>query len=87
MRGHRAPVIDRYEVPLTDFHSRTRLGNNSLEQERLSSLQALRAPLGICGVAGSREFDEENVGRPDAGQDNGIRFLHDDWAGLRHGLY
>jgi predicted MPP superfamily phosphohydrolase len=129
VQGHRAPVIDRYEVRLaglpdemdgtvlilaSDFHLGTRLGkdwlaarvqqiqaerpdlivlagdivegDNSSERELLSPLRTLRAPLGIWGVAGNHEFDEESVSRPDAGQDNGIRVLHDNWAAVRPGL-
>jgi predicted MPP superfamily phosphohydrolase len=129
VQGHRAPVIDRYEVPLaglppemdgtvlilaSDFHLGTRLGkdwlearvqqiqaerpdlivlagdivegDNSSERELLSPLRALRAPLGIWGVAGNHEFDEESVSSPDAGHDNGIRVLHDNWAEVRPGL-
>jgi uncharacterized protein len=129
VQGHRAPAIERYEVPLaglpaemdgtvlilaSDFHLGTRLGkdwlqarvrqiqsehpdivvlagdivegDNSSERELLLPLRALRVPLGIWGVAGNHEFDEDSVSGPEAGDDNGVRVLHDNWAEVRPGL-
>jgi predicted MPP superfamily phosphohydrolase len=129
VQGHRAPVIDRYEVPLaglpadmdgtvlilaSDFHLGTRLGkdwlearvqqmqaehpdiivlagdivegDNSSERELLSPLWTLRAPLGVWGVDGNHEFDEDNESRPSVLQDNGVRVLRDSWAEIRPGL-
>lgn len=129
VQGHRAPVIDRYEVSLaglpaemdgavlilaSDFHLGTLLGkdwlearvqqmqaehpdiivlagdivegDNSSERDLLSPLWALRPPLGIWAVAGNHEFDEENQGRPNPLEDNGVRVLHDSWSEVRPGL-
>ena len=129
VQGHRAPVIDRYEVPLaglpvemdgtvlilaSDFHLGTRLGkdwlesrvqqiqaehpdiiilagdivegDDSYERELLSPLSTLRALLGIWGVAGNHEFDEENESRLNPLEDNGVRVLRDSWAEIRPGL-
>jgi hypothetical protein len=54
-------------------------GDDFSERELLSPLSTLRAPLGIWGVAGNHEFDEENQSRPNPLEDNGVRVLHDRW--------
>jgi predicted MPP superfamily phosphohydrolase len=61
-------------------------GDDSSEHELLSPLWTLRAPLGIWGVSGNHEFDEENESRPNPLEDNGVRLLHDRWAEVRPGL-
>jgi predicted MPP superfamily phosphohydrolase len=129
VQGHRAPVIDSYDVLLaelpaemdgtvlilaSDFHLGTRLGkdwlearvrqiqaedpdiivlagdivegDDSSEREMLSSLRALRPPLGIWAVGGNHEFDGENASKPNALEENGVRVLHDSWAEVRPGL-
>ena len=129
VQGHRAPVIEKYEVSLpklrpeldgtvvvvaSDFHLGTLLqsdwleariqqmeaehpdmivlagdiveGEDPSEAELLSSLQTLHAPLGVWGVTGNHEFDEENENQPNVLEKGGVQVLHDRWAEVRPGL-
>jgi len=61
-------------------------GDNPSESELLASLRTLRAPLGVWGVTGNHEFDEENESSPGVLEGNGVHVLHDRWAEVRPGL-
>ncbi len=59
-------------------------GEDPSESEFLSSLRTLRAPLGVWGVTGNHEFDEENESSPSVLEHNGVHVLHDRWEQARH---